>query len=171
MKRFSIIALVLLCCVFGLGYGFAEAADLSFKVLSAAVVDRVEGDMFGTTEGVGVLLELEVVNNGGEVKLWPADFSVGVPTENEEIRISGYLITNAVSDPEDEMAFRYFQGTAIRKGTRYFKVFFSEWMNWQLAAQLDMRSVEEATLYFRTPISGTFSVTPLIDEGDGYGGY
>lgn len=124
----------------------------------------MEGDIFGTTEGVGVLLELEVVNNGDETKLWPSDFSVGVRAENEEIRISGYLITNAVSDPEDEMAFRYFQGTPIRKGTRYFKVFFSEWMNWQLAAELNMRSIEEAILYFRTPISDTFSVTPLFEE-------
>lgn len=164
MKKSVLAIFVIVCCLAGVNAGFAEAADLSFQVLSAAVVDKVEGDIFGTTEGVGVLLELEVVNNGDETKLWPSDFSVGVRAENEEIRISGYLITNAVSDPEDEMAFRYFQGTPIRKGTRYFKVFFSEWMNWQLAAELNMRSIEEAILYFRTPISDTFSVTPLFEE-------
>lgn len=164
MKKSVLAILVIVCCLVGVNARFVEAADLSFQVLSAAVVDKVEGDIFGTTEGVGVLLELEVVNNGDETKLWPSDFSVGVRAENEEIRISGYLITNAVSDPEDEMAFRYFQGTPIRKGTRYFKVFFSEWMNWQLAAELNMRSIEEAILYFRTPISDTFSVTPLFEE-------
>lgn len=164
MKKFMLVIFVIVCCLTGVNAGFVEAADLSFQVLSAAVVEKVEGDIFGTAEGVGVLLELEVVNTGDEIKLWPSDFSVGVRAENEEIRISGYLITNAVSDPEDEMAFRYFQGTPIRKGTRYFKVFFSEWMNWQLAAELNMRSIEEAILYFRTPISDTFSVTPLIEE-------
>lgn len=164
MKKFMLVIFVIVCCLTGVNAGFVEAADLSFQVLSAAVVEKVEGDIFGTAEGVGVLLELEVVNTGDEIKLWPSDFSVGIRAENEEIRISGYLITNAVSDPEDEMAFRYFQGTPIRKGTRYFKVFFSEWMNWQLAAELNMRSIEEAILYFRTPISDTFSVTPLIEE-------
>ena len=164
MKRFP-RAVLLLLCILVFGVATSEATELSFEVISAAAVKQVDTDL-APMESKGMLLEIKVVNTGGETKLWPSDFSVGFNNGEEEVRITGFLMTNAVSDPEDEMGFRYFQGTAIRKGTRYFKLFFSEIMNWQLMGAFDFMPVEEATLYFKIPITNKFDVVPLPQEDD-----
>lgn len=48
-----------------------EASDLKFNVQSAAIVNGVDIDisMMDTT---GILVEIQVVNKGDELKLWPS---------------------------------------------------------------------------------------------------
>lgn len=163
-KFFHVVFLTVLAVV--LVSGLAFGSDLSFKVISAKMTDEVATDI-SPVNSMGIELELQVINNGPEVKVWPGDFGIGFNDGTQDIRIPGFFITNAVSDPEDEMSFRYFQGTSIRKGTRYIKVFFSDMMNWQLMFSLQEGNVEEGILYFMTPVSETFPVTPLPEsEGD-----
>lgn len=164
MKRFSSIAVVLFCLLF-LGAGFVQAADLEFEVLSARMTRSIDTDL-GAMNDTGIVVEVKVVNKGDEVKLWATDFGIGVSNGTEEVRISGFFISNAVSDPEDEMGFRYFQGNVIRKGTRYFKLFFTEMMNLQFLDVLNQNEISEATLYFRAPASGKFPVESLIADED-----
>lgn len=166
VKRFLSIVVVM-CCLLFFSVALAQASDLEFEVKSATVVDSVDTDL-SLMATRGILMELKVVNKGDEVKLWPSDLSIGINNGTEEVRIPGFLLTNAVSDPEDDMGFRYFQGTSIRKGTRHFKVFFAELMNWQFISVLQSVQVEEAVLYFATPASGTFPVTYSIEAENEY---
>lgn len=166
VKRFPSIVVVIFCLLF-VGGALVQASDLQFEVKSATVVDSVDTDL-SLMATRGILVEIKVVNKGDEIKLWPSDLSIGISNGTEEVRIPGFLLTNAVSDPEDDMGFRYFQGTSIRKGTRHFKVFFVELMNWQFMSVLQDVQVEEAVLYFATPASGKFPVTYSIEVDDEY---
>lgn len=166
MKRLPSV-IVLICCLLFFGVALAQASNLEFEVKSATVVDGVDTDL-SLMATQGILLEVKVVNKGDEIKLWPSDFSIGINNGTEEVRIPGFLLTNAVSDPEDDMGFRYFQGTSIRKGTRHFKIFFAELLNWNFISVLQTVQVEEAVLYFSTPASGKFPVTYSIEVDDEY---
>lgn len=165
MKKFPRV-LAIMCCVLLLATGLVQANSLSFEVQSATVVDSVDTD-FTAMNSRGVVVEVKVINTGDEVKIWPSDFSLGINDGTQDVRIAGFLLTNAVSDPEDEMNFRYFQGTSIRKGTRYMKVFFVEMMNWELAGVFQNGEFDEAVLYFATPASAKFTVTWEVETYEG----
>ena len=160
MKRFLRVTIVVFSILI-LSVALAHASDLTFHDQSAVIVDSVDTDL-SLMNSTGLLVEIKVVNTGDEVKLWPSDFKVGIHNGTEELRVPGFIMTNAVSDPEDEMNFRYFQGATIRIGTRHFKIFFTEMMNWYNMTTFQDVQVEEAFLYFIAPASSKFPVTSAL---------
>lgn len=170
MRRLAQIFLVfglLLACIGW--FSVVSAADLTFVPLSAEIVEQIDADL-GMGAGPGIVMEIQVVNSGDEIKLWPIDFSVGALSEGQEVRVPGYMITNAVSDPEDDMSYRFLEGTTVRKGTRYFKLFFYNMFDWQFYEKMET-GFDEATLYFRVPAADPIPIKCLeVEEPDEYYG-
>lgn len=151
MKVFSLMFIVLVL-LSGSALAVSDPGVAKITPIRAWYEQSAVGEWALFTQS-GMALEIKI-EASEELKIWPSDFAIGYIIDGVEYRLSGYAITNAVSDPEDERSWRFSQPITVRKGTRYFSVLFSE-----LSLSLDQTAVlhkdmKEFQVFYRVLIPG-----------------
>ncbi len=164
---FGLVLVSMLLVVSGSGLAISDPSALKLTLLNAKAGEDVVGE-FGITLEIGIVVEIEVTASV-ETKVWPSDFAVSYVVDDVERRVTGYAITNAVSDPEDERIWRFTQPVTIRKGTRYFSVYFTSLFSLDPTTALDIDLVEDIQILHRSLVPGTLTVEKPVVEDDEYG--
>ncbi len=164
---FGLVLISVLLMVSGGGLAISDPSALKLTPLNAKSGEDIVVE-FGMTLEMGIVVEFEVTASA-ETKVWPSDFAVSYVVDDVERRVAGYAITNAVSDPEDERIWRFSQPVTVRKGTRYFYVYFTSLFSFEPSTMLDIDLVEDIQILYRLLVPGILTVEKPEVEEDEYG--